>query len=280
MLSLFALHNLHQAVSDEKAQLSVKLRAVFDIAVNIADSQLREDAPGVLQRAQENGVQQCLLVGCDLDESTWLAKQHGLLNQPWTAGVHPHYVSQASDDYLDTLRRLQILPGCVAVGECGLDYFRMLSPKLQQQSACEAQLSLAVELNKPAYLHDRDASQDLIAIISNQPEVKGVVHCFTSDYSSLESYLDLGLMIGITGWCLDERRGQELAQLVPAIPADRLLVETDAPYLTPRTLRPRPKRNEPQFLPHIIEGIARLRGCDAQELADQTTHNARTLFQC
>ena len=118
---------------------------------------------------------------------------------------------------------------------------------------------MAIEAEKPAYLHDRDASHDLYAVLKNFPGIRGIVHCFTGDQAALEAYLDLGLYIGITAWCLDERRGQTLADLVPYIPDDRLMIETDAPYLAPRTLHPRPKRNEPKFLPHIIEGIAALK---------------------
>ncbi|MGB0965145.1 MAG: TatD family hydrolase [Litorivicinus sp.] len=256
------------------------LPPMFDIAVNLADDQLRNDTDGVLKRAQQAGVNQCLLVGTDIEESHWLAQQFDQLQQPWTAGIHPHYAQQAPADWLDHLRKLQALPGCVAIGECGLDFFRMLSPQQCQIDLCQAQIELAAELSKPVYLHDRDASESLLKILNNSPRVNGVVHCFTSDKQSLDDYLSMGLHIGITAWCLDERRGQALAKLVPTIPSERLLIETDAPYLVPRTLKPRPKRNEPQFLGHIIEGVAALRGENADELARQTTANAQALFQC
>lgn len=198
---------------------------------------------------------------------------------PFTAGIHPHYVAQAESDWQAKLAELIRHPLCAAVGETGLDWFRMLSPRDTQVKMCEQQLSMAEETDKPVYLHDRDASNDLYDLVKNFPGIRGVVHCFTGDSTALEAYLDLGLSIGITAWCLDERRGQALAELVPAIPDDRLMIETDAPYLAPRTLRPRPKRNEPKFLPHIIEGIAALRGQTSEHLKQVTCDNAKRLFR-
>lgn len=253
---------------------------MFDIAVNLADSKLRDDAEGVLARAQDAGVKHCLLVGTDIEESEWLAGQADRFNQPFTAGIHPHYVGESDDDDINTLRNLAQHPNCVAIGETGLDYFRLLAPADVQRKLCHAQLSLAVELDKPAYLHDRDASDDLIRLLKKFPEVSGVVHCFTGTQEALETYLEMGLSIGITAWCLDERRGRELAALVPLIPDERLLVETDAPYLVPRTIRPRPRKNEPRFLGHIIEGIAALRNQHSMDLAAITHANAKRLFQC
>lgn len=252
---------------------------MFDIAVNLADSQLRDQADQVLQDAREAGVEQCLLIGTDIEESQWLADRAEAWSMPFTAGIHPHYVAQAEADWQAKLAELIRHPLCAAVGETGLDWFRMLSPRDTQVKMCEQQLSMAEETDKPVYLHDRDASNDLYALVKNFPGIRGVVHCFTGDSTALEAYLDLGLSIGITAWCLDERRGQALAELVPAIPDDRLMIETDAPYLAPRTLRPRPKRNEPKFLPHIIEGIAALRGQTSEHLKQVTCDNAKKLFR-
>ena len=252
---------------------------MFDIAVNLADSQLRDQADQVLQDAREAGVEQCLLIGTDIEESQWLADRAEAWSMPFTAGIHPHYVAQAEADWQAKLAELIRHPLCAAVGETGLDWFRMLSPRDTQVKMCEQQLSMAIEAEKPAYLHDRDASHDLYAVLKNFPRIRGIVHCFTGDQAALEAYLDLGLYIGVTAWCLDERRGQALAELVPAIPDDRLMIETDAPYLAPRTLRPRPKRNEPKFLPHIIEGIAALRGQTSEHLKQVTCDNAKRLFR-
>lgn len=251
---------------------------MFDIAVNLADSQLRDQADQVLQDAREAGVQRCLLIGTDIEESHWLADRTEAWSMPFTAGIHPHYVAAAESDWQAKLSDLIRHPLCAAVGETGLDWFRMLSPRDTQLKMCEQQLAMAEEADKPVYLHDRDASDDLYGLVKNFPGIRGVVHCFTGNQVALEAYLNLGLDIGITAWCLDERRGQALADLVPSIPDDRLLIETDAPYLAPRTLRPRPKRNEPKFLPHIIEGIAALRGQTSDHLKQVTCDNAKRLF--
>ena len=251
---------------------------MFDIAVNLADSQLRDQADQVLQDAREAGVQRCLLIGTDIEESHWLADRTEAWSMPFTAGIHPHYVAAAESDWQAKLSDLIRHPLCAAVGETGLDWFRMLSPPDTQLKMCEQQLAMAEEADKPVYLHDRDASDDLYDLVKNFPGIRGVVHCFTGNQVALEAYLNLGLDIGITAWCLDERRGQALADLVPSIPDDRLLIETDAPYLAPRTLRPRPKRNEPKFLPHIIEGIAALRGQTSDHLKQVTCDNAKRLF--
>lgn len=255
---------------------------MFDIAVNLADSQLRYQADQVLQDARDAGVEHCLLIGTDIEESQWLADRAEAWSLPFTAGIHPHYVAeteaQAESDWQAKLAELIRHPLCAAVGETGLDWFRMLSPRDTQVKMCEQQLAMAQEADKPVYLHDRDASDDLYALVKHFPGIRGVVHCFTGDQAALEAYLDLGLSIGITAWCLDERRGQTLAELVHVIPDDRLMIETDAPYLVPRTLRPRPKRNEPKFLPHIIEGIAALRGQTSEQLKQVTCDNAKRLF--
>jgi TatD DNase family protein len=170
----------------------------------------------------------------------------------------------------------------VAVGECGLDYHRDLSPRAAQRTAFIAQLELAVETGKPVFLHQRDAHADFAAILADHAAhlSGGVAHCFTGGVLELEAYLALGLSIGITGWICDERRGVGVRAVVARIPADRLMIETDAPYLLPRDLAPKPasRRNEPAFLPHIAGVVAALRGVGMREIAELTSANARRFF--
>src|SRR6185436_615232 len=132
----------------------------------------------------------------------------------------------------------------------------------------------------PLFLHSRDAAEQFAAILKNQAVSKAVAHCFTGEKAELHSYLDLGLHIGITGWICDERRGAHLLELVREIPADRLMLETDSPYLTPRTMRPQPKarRNEPAHLPHVLKTVAQALGKLPGQVAEETTRNARTFF--
>jgi TatD DNase family protein len=197
-----------------------------------------------------------------------------------TAGVHPHHARDCNDRTIGELRHLSVHPRCVAIGECGLDFNRNYSPHPDQEKGFVAQLELGLELGKPLFLHSRDAHPRFAQILRTHGVKNAVAHCFTGEKEELHAYLDLGLYIGITGWICDERRGQHLLALVRDIPGDRLLLETDSPYLTPRDMRPQPKarRNEPAFLPHILKTVARALGRPAEALAVETTRNAERLF--
>jgi len=199
-----------------------------------------------------------------------------------TAGVHPHHATDLDEAALAELRLLARAPEVGAVGECGLDYFRNFSPHPEQEHAFRRQLELAVEVGKPVFLHQRDAHEAFVAILREyRPRLAGgVAHCFTGERRELEDYLDLDLAIGITGWICDERRGLHLRELVRLIPIERLMVETDAPYLLPRDLQPKPahRRNEPRFLPHVLATVARCRGEPEAQVAAATTANALRFF--
>lgn len=199
-----------------------------------------------------------------------------------TAGVHPHHAAELTPDLLADLEPLARALEVLAVGECGLDYYRNYCPHETQREAFHRQLELAARVGKPVFLHQRDAHADFFAILKEHWGALegGVAHCFTGTEAELDSYLELGLAIGITGWICDERRGKHLLQLVRRIPADRLLLETDGPYLLPRDFKPKPasRRNEPAYLPHIAAVIARARGESIEALAQSSTAAARRLF--
>jgi TatD DNase family protein len=209
-----------------------------------------------------------------------LARQHaGRLFA--TAGVHPHHAGELTAQNLSELEVLAREPQVVALGECGLDYYRNFSPPATQRQAFHLQLELAARVGKPLFLHQRDAHADFTAILrEHAAHWHGVAHCFTGTASELAAYLELGLAIGITGWICDERRGAHLAALMPGIPAARLLLETDGPYLLPRDLKPRPasRRNEPAYLPQVAAAVARARGEPFAALARSSTAAARSLF--
>jgi TatD DNase family protein len=196
--------------------------------------------------------------------------------------VHPHHAAELTSEQLPQLRTLLQASAVVAAGECGLDYFRDLSPRAAQRHAFELQLQLAAECGKPVFLHQRDAHQDFVAIVREHIGAlrAGVAHCFTAGERELEAYLSLGLSIGITGWFCDERRGAHLAALVARIPVHRLMLETDAPYLLPRNLAPPPasRRNEPMYLPHIGAAVARARAETLDACAAHTSAHARAFF--
>lgn len=233
-----------------------------------------------MDEAQAAGVERLLLISSELAESQRnLGFRQQYANCYTTAGVHPHQAAQVSSDWLASLQQLALQPGVVAIGECGLDFNRDFSPRQQQQQVFAEQLQLAKQLDKAVYLHERDAFATQLAMLNEQQISYGIAHCFTGDRSQLQAYLDLGLYIGITGWLCDERRGQALQQAIHYIPADRLILETDAPYLLPRTVRPRPKRNTPALLPAIAAEVARLTGRELADIAAQTYANSCRLFQ-
>jgi len=258
---------------------------LIDIGANLGHDSFDHDLDAVLQRARDAGVAQMVVTGASREGSPkalQLARQHpGFLFA--TAGVHPHHASEYTDECDAELRALHAHPEVVAVGECGLDYFRDFSPRPAQRRAFERQLQLAVDTRKPLFLHQRDAHDDFMAMMANFDGRLGptVVHCFTGERRELFDYLDRDWSVGITGWLCDERRGQHLRELVKHIPAGKLLIETDAPYLLPRTVKPQPshRRNEPMYLAHIVEELARDRGEDVAVTAAQTTANARAFFR-
>jgi TatD DNase family protein len=253
---------------------------VIDIGANLTHSSFRDDVAEVVARAREAGVESIVVTGTTVGESvhaSLLAEQHGLYA---TAGVHPHHARECDAYTIGRLREIAQHPRVVAIGECGLDFNRNYSPHPDQEKWFVAQLELGIELGKPLFLHSRDAYPRFSDIIRSHKPEKAVAHCFTGEKDELHAYLDLGLYIGITGWICDERRGRRLMKLVREIPPERLLLETDAPYLVPRDMRPQPKarRNEPAFLPHILRAVARATGRPAEELAAETTRNAQRFF--
>ena len=256
---------------------------LIDIGINLSHASYDADRAAVLERAQAAGVVQMVITGSTLESSRRaleLARAHPRRLFA-TTGVHPHHAAELHADRLAELEEFGRSGEVVAVGECGLDYFRGLSPRDAQRHAFAAQLEVALRLGKPVFLHQRDAHADFVAILrEHSAQWRGVAHCFTGVAEQLTSYLELGLAIGITGWICDERRGTHLAALMPQIPAERLLLETDGPYLLPRDLKPKPasRRNEPAYLPQIAAAVARARGETVESLARSSSAAARALF--
>lgn len=257
---------------------------LVDIGANLAHDSFDADRDAVIERAAEYGVRRLIITGSSAGSSEDAARlassRPGLLFA--TAGVHPHHASEYTPEVHDRLLALLDAEGVVAVGECGLDYFRDFSPRQAQQDAFQAQLELAANTGLPLFLHQRDAHADFVGIL--EPMMHrvsgGVAHCFTGDAAALHAYLDMGLYIGITGWICDERRGSGLRMLARQIPLDRLMIETDAPYLLPRTLQPKPKtrRNEPMYLREVLRIVAEVMGLPEQQIANATSRNAERLF--
>ena len=249
---------------------------LVDIGANLTHSAFAADRDEVLARAREAGVTTIIVTGTTVEES----REAASLGMPFTAGVHPHHAKDCDQRTIQELKVLSENPRCVAIGECGLDFNRNYSPHPDQEKCFLAQLELGLALNKPLFLHSRDAHPRFAQILKAHEVKRAVAHCFTGERDELRAYLDLGLYIGITGWICDERRGKHLLELIREIPPDRLLLETDAPYLTPRDMRPQPRarRNEPAFLRHILRAVARALGRPEEKLAAETTRNAFELF--
>ena len=252
---------------------------LFDLCFNFTSDKFRGDEDALLERAKNVGVDRFLVTGSDQEDSRFSVElaeryQAGMYA---SVGVHPHLAKNWQANTLDVLRELATSERVKAIGEAGLDYHRNFSSHDQQKQAFRQQIELSIELQLPLFLHERDAHEDFYALLQEYKSELGptVVHCFTGDRAALENYVAMGLYIGITGWICDERRGIHLQDLVKIIPQDRLMIETDAPYLFPRTFKPKPKnnRNEPSFLPHIAEHIARHRGDDIQHLYQFTMDN-------
>lgn len=257
---------------------------IIDIGINLTHRSFRADREAVIARAVAAGVSTLIVTGTSVAnsrEGQRLASENpGRLF--CTAGIHPHDSRNCTDDTRNELRYLAKLKEVVAIGECGLDFNRDFSPRPVQEEWFAAQVSLAEELHMPLFLHERDAHQRFREILaSHRRNTPAVLHCFTGTRDELKGCLDLGLHISITGWICDERRGTHLRELVREIPADRLMIETDAPFLLPRSMPKKPKdgRNEPAFLPHVLNTVADCLGRPPAEVAETTTRTARRFFR-
>jgi len=258
---------------------------LIDIGCNLTHDSFDVDRDVVIEAAFQAGVSQMIVTGASAQGSQealqlatkWPQQLHA------TAGVHPHRASTYDKDTDKLLRELAGQPGVVAIGETGLDYFRDFSPRKDQRASFEQQIQIAIDTGLPFFLHQRDAHEDFIAILRDHRDQLSdvVVHCFTGSKAELHECLDLNCYIGITGWICDERRGTHMKEYMSDIPSDRLMIETDAPYLKPRNLRPKVKshRNEPRLLPWILGTLAACRNEHPETLAEATTRNARAFFR-
>ena len=269
-------------------------RKLVDIGINLTHKQFNRDREAVIERAIVQNVGALILTGCSvkgsMEAQAYCANfaQNPNIQLFSTAGAHPHDAKSCDEKTMDTLRQLAQTPQVVAIGECGLDYNRNFSPPDVQRRWFELQLQLACELNMPVFLHDRDAHEDFLRILQKYSGKlpASIVHCFTGTQEQLEAYLSIpNCFIGITGWVCDERRGKTLRKLLPLIPDDKLMIETDAPFLFPRDLpaerraSKKDRRNEPAFLDHICDSVAACRGQTAEHVAEITTNNAIRFFQ-
>ncbi|WP_323736376.1 TatD family hydrolase [Methanosphaera sp. ISO3-F5] len=257
---------------------------LIDIGLNLMHKSYDKDRLDVLREARKVGVTKSIITGSSI-RSSISAVEYARGNSCVyaTCGVHPHDAKTCDENTIDTLRKLAEEDCVVAIGECGLDYNRNFSPQPVQRKWFEKQIELAEELDMPLFLHDRESYDDFAKIMRKHSKVasRSVVHCFTGTKYEAEDYLDLGCYIGVTGWICDERRNDELLKAIKVIPPERLMIETDGPFLLPRDLSPKPKknRNDPKYLPHILKRIAKEMNMDYEELGDIVTSNTRKFFK-
>lgn len=254
---------------------------IFDSHCHLDDRSFNEDLQDVLIRAATANVHRMLIAGVNEETSARavaLASQHANLYA--SIGVHPHDAHACTEKTLANLSQLALTANVVAWGEIGLDFNRMYSPQSDQEKWFIRQLEMAEALDLPLIFHERDSHGRLIEILKGfpLPRRRAVVHCFSGTESELAQYLEMGFYIGITGIVTIKKRGAALREMIPSIPSDRLLVETDAPYLTPTPQRNKFRRNEPAFVSEVLSKVADIRETDPQAMADQVWTNTCTLF--
>ncbi len=251
----------------------------IDIGLNLFCRQFREP-DRVISDAAAEGVA-CILTGSDMKENESV-QRYVQSHDCWgTCGIHPHSADRARPEDFVRIREIVTQnPKIVAVGECGLDYDRMFSTRENQLRCFDRHIRLAEELGKPLFLHEREAAKDFIARMKQHPEQcsRSVVHCFTGDAQTLRAYLDMGFYIGITGWICDDRRGKELREAVRMIPLDRIMIETDAPYLIPKNVKGLGSVNVPQNIRYVAAELAKHMHVDELELKEHALENTRRFF--
>lgn len=260
---------------------------MIDIGINILNRQFYSDAEDVIERAFQAGVDKMILTGVNVANSyksaEFCERYPKFLFS--TAGIHPHEAKSIDEKSIAQLRELAKTKAVKAIGECGLDYDRDFSPRPFQRKCFEAQIELAIELNLPLFLHERAAFDDFNAIMNSYKEQipKSVVHCFTGSLDEAKYYLEKGYFLGFTGAISDERRFSQLKEVIEYTPLDRMMIETDAPFMLPknmsnRSLRNNERRNEPAFLPYVASYIAQIKNISIEKVQDETTLVANRFF--
>ncbi len=250
---------------------------MIDTHCHLTDPRLGDQLPGVLARAASAGVTHMLTIGTSLDDDVaCVALCQRLSNVRCVVGVHPNYTTDLKLDEMPRLREIQDDPSVVALGEMGLDYHHAFSTRSQQQPIFEFQLQLAMELSRPVVIHCREAVDDCLAIMRQFPAIRADFHCFTGTPEEARKILDAGYMLGFTG-AVTFKKNDELREVAENTPLDRLLVETDAPYLTPEPMR-KIKTNEPAFVTHVADVVAKVKGIGYEELETAVMQNASNFF--
>lgn len=260
-------------------KIKLKIMKYIDIGANLTSAKFNDNLEEILEESFNNNLN-CIIITGTTALSSRVARNivytNSKYNLYYTIGVHPHNSKDFSKKQYENFKELIKDPKAIAVGECGLDYTRNYSNKQKQMDAFEKQISIAIEINKPLFLHERDASDDFINIMSKyQNKIRGVVHCFTGNNETLKKYLDMGLYIGITGWICDDARNSELIDAIKCIPINKLMVETDCPYLSPVIID---EINTPKNIKYVVKKIAEILNIDEDSLSNQLYDNTKYFF--
>ena len=261
------------------------MHEIADIACNFTSDRFDNDLDQVINRAIVNNITKFGLICSRLSDIEKLLEIYNRYSKDmfFTIGVHPHHANEINEEYLKKLKEVINNNNPHAIGETGLDFFRNLSTYEEQIFAFEEQIKIAIDTNKPLFLHQRDSHDDFIKILRKYSSDinKSVVHCFTGTKEQLDDYLELDCYIGVTGWICDAKRNIELRKTIKNIPLERLMIETDCPYLIPKNLEEKPKnnRNEPTYLNHIANEIAALMKKDINDIREKTYKTSLSFFQ-
>ena len=251
----------------------------YDIGVNLFCKQF-PNPEQIINEALQSGVT-CILTGTDPKENRQIDTFINNYQAYGTVGIHPHNADSTKDkDYLEIENIAKTNNKIVAIGECGLDFDRMFSTKENQIKCFEKQIEIAETLNIPLFLHERNAVEDFIKVLSHHKEIckKSIVHCFTGNAETLKKYLSMGCYIGITGWICDSRRAKDLRQAVRYIPIDKIMIETDSPFLTPKNIQGLSKTNYPQNVKYVAKELAMHMGVPENILISKAKENTEHFF--
>ena len=248
---------------------------LIDTHCHLFYDDLKNDLPGVLDRAHDLGVNRFICVATNMED----AKECLLMGESHenifaSAGVHPHDAKDAPEDFVNQIYDIMTFDSMVAVGEMGLDYFRNISNPEIQKNVFRAQMGIAQSLKKPVIFHNRDADDDVIKILKEFPDVRGVAHCFSSNLETAKTFMELGYFISFSGNLTF--KNSHLPEVAKDLPLDRILVETDSPYLSPVPHRGKP--NEPGRTRFVAEKLAEIHDVPLKVIAEKTTTNAMDLF--
>ena len=261
------------------------MHEIADIACNFTSDRFDNDLDEVINQAIVNNITKFGLICSRLSDIDKLLEIYNRYSKDmfFTIGVHPHHANEINEEYLKKLKEVINNNNPHAIGETGLDFFRNLSTYEEQIFAFEEQIKIAIDTNKPLFLHQRDSHDDFIKILRKYSSDinKSVVHCFTGSKEQLNDYLELDCYIGVTGWICDAKRNVELRKTIKNIPLERLMIETDCPYLIPKNLEEKPKnnRNEPTYLNHIANEVATLMKKDINDIREKTYKTSLSFFQ-